>query len=232
MNAVSATAFGGVRAVLLDLDGTLLDTAPELAAAAADMLEELGLEPVTPGQVRNFIGKGVPHLVRRTLEASLGRPADDRRAGAGIESFFFHYEKRNGRTATAYPGVREGLTTLHATGFLLACVTNKPARFTEPLLQATGLAAFFSAVISGDNVAKKKPAPDPLLVACERLGIDPAEAIMIGDSSNDALAARAAGCPVLLVPYGYSESVEVQSIDCDGIVPSLLHLAGLLTLQS
>ena len=225
-------AFGSVRAVLLDLDGTLLDTAPEIAAAAADMLGELGLEPVAPGQVRAFIGKGIPHLVWRTLEASLGSRPDERRAGEGIESFFFHYEKRNGRTATVYPGVREGLTTLHASGFLLACVTNKAARFTEPLLRSTGLAAFFSAIVSGDSVARKKPAPDPLLAACERLGVGPGETLMIGDSANDALAARAAGCAVLLVPYGYSEAVNVQCIDCDGIVPSLLHLAGFLTTQS
>jgi len=223
---------GAVRAVLIDLDGTLLDTAPEIAAAAADMLAELGLAPVAPSMVREFIGKGIPSLVRRTLEQSLGRVPDERRIGSGIESFFFHYEKRNGRMATAYPGVREGLTTLHALGFKLACVTNKVARFTVPLLKATGLEAFFGAIISGDTVAKKKPAPDPVLAACSQLGVAPGEALMVGDSANDALAARAAGCPVLLVPYGYSEGVDVQTIDSDGIVPTLLHVAGLLSSQS
>jgi len=226
------TGWGAVRAVLIDLDGTLLDTAPEIAAAAADMLAELGLDPVAPERVRTFIGKGIPNLVRQTLHASLGRAADERREGSGLESFFFHYEKRNGRTATAYAGVREGLTTLHAAGYLLGCVTNKTARFTHPLLEATGLAAFFSAIVSGDTVARKKPAPDPLLAACERLGVGPDAALMVGDSTNDALAARAAGCAILLVPYGYSEGVDVQSIDCDGIVPSLLHVAGLLETQS
>ena len=223
---------GAIRAVLLDLDGTLLDTAPEIAAAAADMLAELGLEPVPPSRVREFIGKGIPSLVRRTLEASLGRIPDERRTGSGIESFFFHYEKRNGRLATAYPGVREGLTTLHTMGYALACVTNKAARFTLPLLKSTGLEAFFSAIVSGDTAARKKPAPDPVLAACSQLGVAPAEAVMVGDSANDALAARAAGCGILLVPYGYSEGVDVQSIDCDGIVPTLLHVAGLLTSQS
>ena len=218
----------GIRAVLLDLDGTLLDTAPEIAASAADMLAELGLEPVADRKVRDFIGKGIPSLVRRTLEASLGRVPDERRIGSGIESFFFHYEKRNGQLAIAYPGVREGLTTLHSMGFKLACVTNKTARFTLPLLKATGLEAFFPAIVSGDTVARKKPAPDPVLAACAQLGVAPAEAVMVGDSTNDALAARAAGCGILLVPYGYSEGVEVQSIDCDGIVSSLLHVEGLL----
>lgn len=223
---------GAVRAVLLDLDGTLLDTAPEIAAAAADMLSELGLDPVDPLRVREFIGKGIPHLVRRTLEASLGRAPDERRVGSAMEGFFFHYAKRNGCMAKPYPGVLEGITELRAKGFALACVTNKTAQFTIPLLEATGLAGFFPVVVSGDTMPKKKPAPDPLLEACRRLGIPALEALMIGDSRNDALAARAAGCPVLLVPYGYTEGEDVQGIDCDGIVPSLLHVAGLLKTQS
>ena len=225
-------SLGAVRAVLLDLDGTLLDTAPEIAAAAADMLSELGLDPVDPLRVREFIGKGIPHLVRRTLEASLGRAPDERRVGSAMEGFFFHYAKRNGCMAKPYPGVLEGITELRAKGFALACVTNKTAQFTIPLLEATGLAGFFSVVVSGDTMPKKKPAPDPLLEACRRLGIPALEALMIGDSRNDALAARAAGCPVLLVPYGYTEGEDVQGIDCDGIVPSLLHVAGLLKTQS
>ncbi len=225
-------ALGEVRAVLLDLDGTLLDTAPEIAAAAADMLAEFGRDPVPAAQVTEFIGKGVPHLVRRTLEASLGSAADERRVGSAMESFFFNYAKRNGTHAQPYPGVREGLDALRVAGFAMACVTNKIARFTEPLLIATGLAPYFSAVISGDSTAKKKPAPDPLLAACRELGVAPAQALMVGDSANDAAAARAAGCLVFLVPYGYSEGVDVHAIACDGIVPSLLHVAGLLTSQS
>ena len=225
-------SLGAVRAVLLDLDGTLLDTAPEIAAAAADMLSELGLDPVDPLRVREFIGKGIPHLVRRTLEASLGRAPDERRVGSAMEGFFFHYAKRNGCMAKPYPGVLEGITELRAKGFALACVTNKTAQFTIPLLEATGLAGFFPVVVSGDTMPKKKPAPDPLLEACRRLGVPAPEALMVGDSRNDALAARAAGCPVLLVPYGYTEGEDVQGIDCDGIVPSLLHVAGLLKIQS
>jgi phosphoglycolate phosphatase len=221
-----------VRAVLLDLDGTLLDTAPDIAAATADMLAELGLDPVAPAAIRNFIGKGLPHLVKRTLEASLGRAPDERRIGSGMESFYFHYGKRNGRLATLYPGVREGLTTLHAEGFALGCVTNKTAGFTVPLLEATALASFFSTVISGDSTARKKPAPDPILAACANLGVPPSETLMVGDSANDSISARAAGAGIYLVPYGYSEGVDVQAIDCDGIVPTLLHLAGLLSPQS
>jgi phosphoglycolate phosphatase len=224
-------AHRAIRAVLLDLDGTLLDTAPEIAASAADMLAELGLEAVAPDKVREFIGKGIPHLVRRTLESSLGRPVDERRLGSGIESFFFHYGKRNGSTAQPYSGVLEGLDALRAAGFALGCVTNKAARFTAPLLKATGLQPFFSSVVSGDTMPRKKPAPDPIIAACAQLGVTPAQAVMVGDSTNDSLAARAAGCAILLVPYGYSEGVHVHCIDCDGIVPTLLHVAGLLQLS-
>ena len=224
--------FRAVRGVLLDLDGTLLDTAPEIAAAACAMLAELGLKPVKADEVSTFIGKGIPHLVRRTLEASLGRAPDERRVGSGIESFFFNYEKHNGRIAKPYAGVIEGLNAMRAASVPLACVTNKTVQFTGPLLEATGLAQYFSAVICGDSVARKKPAPDPIHAACAILAVTPAEALMVGDSSNDALAARAAGCPVLLVPYGYNEGVDVQSVDSDGIVPSLLHVAGLLRSQS
>jgi len=224
--------YRAVRAVLLDLDGTLLDTAPEIAAAASDMLAELGLEPVAVPQIRDFIGRGIPSLVRRTLESSLGRVPDERRIGSAIESFFFNYEKRNGRSAKTYPGVREGLDAMRGAGFALACVTNKTAQFTLPLLKATGLEPYFRVVISGDTLARKKPEPDPLLAACDRLAVAPREALMVGDSTNDALAARAAGCPVLLASYGYSEGVDVQTIDCDGIFASLLDLPGLLRPQS
>jgi phosphoglycolate phosphatase len=224
--------YSAVRAVLLDLDGTLLDTAPEIAAAAADMLSELGLDPVAPGRVRDFIGRGIPDLVRRTLEASLGAPPDERRVGSAMKGFFFHYARRNGRSAVAYPGVFDGLDALRGKGFPLACVTNKTTQFTLPLLEATGLAGYFATVVCGDTGPRKKPAPDPLLLACDRLKVNPTHALMVGDSANDALAARAAGCPVLLVPYGYTEGVDVQGIECDGIVPSLLHVAGFLKSQS
>lgn len=226
------TGLAAVRAVLLDLDGTLLDTAPELEAATADMLAELGLHAVPAPVVRGFIGKGVPHLVRRALEASLGRVPDERRTGTGLESFFHHYGLRNGTLAIAYPGVRQGLEAVRNLGLPMACVTNKPARFTEPLLAASGLREFFSVVVSGDSTKSKKPAADPILAACERLDRAPAAALMVGDSVNDALSARAAGCMVVLVPYGYDGGVGVQSVDCDGIVPSLLHVAGFLRPQS
>ena len=151
---------------------------------------------------------------------------------AALRSFEHHYAQLNGRRSVLYPGVREGLTALRSRGVRLACVTNKPARFTQPLLARFDLAQDFDAVVSGDTVARKKPDPEPVLAACRLLGVAIADAVMIGDSANDALAARAAGCRVLLLPYGYAEAGAVQDIDCDGIVESLLHAAQVPALWS
>ena len=221
-----------MRAALLDLDGTLLDTAPDLAAAANAMLAELRLPGLEDRRVRGFIGKGLAHLVCRSLGAARGAEPDAQMLAAALRSFEHHYAQLNGRRSVLYPGVREGLTALRSRGVRLACVTNKPARFTQPLLARFDLAQDFDAVVSGDTVARKKPDPEPVLAACRLLGVAIADAVMIGDSANDALAARAAGCRVLLLPYGYAEAGAVQDIDCDGIVESLLHAAQVPALWS
>jgi phosphoglycolate phosphatase len=200
-----------VRAVLVDLDGTLLDTAPDLAAAANAMLAELGRPPRALEEVKTFIGKGIARLVERCLSGEVNEKA--------LEIFMRHYEKDSGLHSSIYPGVVEGLTSLKR--FRLACVTNKAERFTQPLLERKGLAKYFDAVICGDMVAKGKPDPACYRLACERLGVKPSEAVVIGDSENDALAARAAGIRVYCVPYGYNEGRPVESIDCDGILDSL-----------
>lgn len=216
-----------MRAALIDLDGTLLDTAPDLAAAANAMLADLSLAPIDEFGVRGFIGKGLAHLVRRTLGAVRGAEPDERTLERALKSFEHHYALLNGLRSALYPGVREGLAALRSRGARLACVTNKPARFTQPLLEHFNLARYFDAVVSGDSVARGKPDPEPLLAACSQLGVAISEAVMIGDSANDALAARAAGCRVLLVPYGYAEAAALRNLDCDGIVESLLHAAQL-----
>jgi len=209
-----------IRAALIDLDGTLLDTAPDLAAAANAMLAELGLAAISVATASSFIGQGVQTFVARALKAA-GRDPD----GSEIEIFSRHHERAGGSLAKAYPGVREGLGKMKAAGLALACVTNKPARFTLPLLEATALAPYFDAVVSGDSVGRRKPDPEPLLHACSMLGVTPDEAVMVGDSANDSIAARAAGCGFLLVPYGYREGRQVQDIECDGIVESLVEAA-------
>jgi phosphoglycolate phosphatase len=203
------------RAVLLDLDGTLLDTAHDIAAAANAMLAELGLAALPAGTVRGFIGSGIPKLVARCLQAA-GEPMRE----AALRSFAAHYARLNGTAAAPFPGVLEGLERMRAAGLRLACVTNKAAAYTVPLLAKAGLASRMDATVSADEVGRRKPDPEPFLHACRLLGLAAGEAVVIGDSANDAEAARAAGCRVLLVSYGYSEGRDVRSLDCDGVFAS------------
>lgn len=214
-----------ILAVLVDLDGTLLDTAPDLTAAANAMLAELGRAALAESEVREFIGQGIDHLVRRCLESS---GAGAQPFAAARERFDVHYAQSNGRASREFPGVREGLAAMQRAGLRLACVTNKAERFTLPLLDRTGLSGYFGAVVTADQVGKRKPDAAPFVHACVRLGVAPADAAVIGDSENDALGARAAGCRIYLVPYGYREGREVRAIESDGIVASLLHAAEVL----
>lgn len=205
-----------VRAVLLDLDGTLLDTAPDIAAAANAMLAEQGLPPLPAGTVRDFIGSGIPKLVERCLQASGFALACARWEGA-LRSFATHYDKLNGRSSAPFPGVVAALERMRGAGLRLACVTNKASAFTLPLLEKSGLSPYLSAVVTPDQAGRRKPDPAPFLHACRILEASPGESVVIGDSANDAEGARAAGCGVLLVSYGYSEGRDVRTLDCDGV---------------
>jgi phosphoglycolate phosphatase len=213
-----------IKAVLLDLDGTLLDTAPDLAAAVNAMLAGIGLKALPASTVREFIGSGIVRLVERSLQAA-GLPLPCAHLEPALRSFGAHYRRLNGSAAAPFPGVVEGLGRLRAGGLRLACVTNKAAAFTAPLLEKSGLARFFDAVVSADQVGARKPQPEPFLFACRALEVEPAAAAVIGDSANDAEGARAAGCRVLLVSYGYSEGRDVRELDCDGVVASFAEAA-------
>jgi phosphoglycolate phosphatase len=210
-----------VAGVVIDLDGTLLDTAPDLVAAANAMRAELDLPPLPFDTVMSYVGKGADVLVHRSLTGALDGQAEPALFAAGREAFLRWYTDLNGRETRDYPGVREGLAAMRAAGLRLAVVTNKPIAFAVPLLALTGLSAHFELVIGGDTLPWKKPDPAPMLHACARLGLPPERVVAIGDSINDALAARAAGMPVLAVPYGYNEGRDVRELDVDGIVDSL-----------
>lgn len=205
-----------VRAVLFDLDGTLLDTIADLAEGANRMLAELG-RPTRPlAEIHSFVGKGIPNLVRRCMtENAHASEAEIERA---IAVFRRHYADVNGRQTTIYPGVLETLDALREMDLRLACVTNKAGDFTRPLLERMRLDGYFDAVVCGDTLPVKKPDPAVLHHACALLGVAAPAALMVGDSANDALAARAAGMPVLLVTYGYSEGMPVDTIECDGLL--------------
>ncbi|MEO6270954.1 MAG: phosphoglycolate phosphatase [Lautropia sp.] len=219
-----------VRAACIDLDGTLLDTIPDLAAAANAMLVALKLAPLPQERIRRFVGKGVEVLIDRTLAAAGGLAAADGPATGETARVHFYsaYRELNGSEARTYPGVVQGLQGLRDLGITLACVTNKPDEFAVPLLQRCGLDAYFDFVIGGDTLPFKKPHPGQLLEACRRWSLDPAQVLVVGDSVNDADAARAAGMPVYLVPYGYNEGRNVRDADVDGIVSSLSELPSLI----
>ena len=217
------------KAVLLDLDGTLLDTAPDLHEAANGMLADLGRPPVVMADIRAYVGRGIPNLVKRLLAGSLEAADDPAPPPAeALASFRRHYAESNGRRAAPYPGVVEGLGALAAMGLPLACITNKAETFTGPLLERTGLARYFRVVVSGDTLPRAKPDPMPLIWVCGHFDLRPKDMLMIGDSVNDAKAARAAGCPVFIVPYGYNEGRDVRKLDCDAIVATILEATTLI----
>jgi len=205
-------------AAIVDLDGTMVDTLGDFVVALADTLAELGLPPVDHAFVERTIGKGSEHLIRATLHHVGGDPERYERAWQHYQA---HYRRINGRHAIVYAGVPQGLRRLRDAGLRLACLTNKPTAFALDLLRVKDLADHFEVVFGGDAFERKKPDPLPLLKCCEALGSTPSRTLMIGDSSNDAHAARAAGCPVVLVTYGYNHGEPVQAVDADGFVDRL-----------
>ncbi|HXF67712.1 MAG TPA: phosphoglycolate phosphatase [Burkholderiales bacterium] len=217
-----------VKAVMVDLDGTLADTIPDLAVATNMMLRELGRAEIAEPVIRTYVGKGIAKLVERALAGSLEGGAPRAALERALPVFERCYAAVNGRHTVLFPGVIEGLRALRAMGLPLACVTNKAARFTAPLLERLGIAEYFAQVIAGDTLARSKPDPEPLLHAARAFGIAPREMLMIGDSVNDAAAARAAGCPVICVSYGYNEGRDVRELDVDAIVPSLAEAIRLI----
>ncbi|RZJ53864.1 MAG: phosphoglycolate phosphatase [Acidovorax sp.] len=218
-------------AAIVDLDGTMVDTMGDFAEAINRMLRDLDLPPIEAARIEPMVGKGSENLLRSVLQHVLAQ--DDKAQAAtqidalypaAWDSYQRHYLAINGQYSAVYAGVVDGLQALRAAGLRLACLTNKPTDFAVPLLQAKGLDGFFDQVFGGDAFERKKPDPLPLLKTCEALGTAPARTLMVGDSSNDAQAARAAGCPVVLVTYGYNHGQPVRGVDADGFVDSLAAL--------
>jgi phosphoglycolate phosphatase len=217
-----------VRAAVIDLDGTLLDTAPDFHAAINAMRAEFALAPLDVATIVSFVGKGSENLVRRVLAQDFDDNAVTRHLEQAMDAYQRHYLAINGLYSRLYPAVVEGLQALRDKGLRLACVTNKPMAFCVPLLEKMGLRGYFEVVYGGDSFATRKPDPAPVLAVCRDFELSPAEVIVIGDSVNDAMAARAAGCRVLLLPYGYNHGESVHDADCDGIVESILAASQLI----
>ncbi len=216
---------GRHRAVLIDLDGTLVDTLSEIAAAANAMLENAGRPALSQRAVAEVVGEGASVLVARLVGAD--------GVAEWLPVYLAHYRRLNGASATLYPLAVEGLDAMRAAGRVIACVTNKPRELVGPLFDALHIADRFDCIVGGGDTVDRKPLPGPLLLACERLGVEPAQCVMIGDSKNDALAAVATGCVSLTVPYGYPGSSGVDDLPqgllerglTRAIVPDLLAAA-------
>lgn len=218
-----------VAAVLFDLDGTLLDTAADIALALNRALAEQRLPPLPEEEVRQLIGRGAPTLIERAVVRVAGHGAAD--VHSLLASFSFHYDRMHERDedrARAFPGVAEGLASIRALGLRVAVVTNKSRHAAASLLQRLGLSQWIEVIVGGDSCQHRKPHPQPLLIACEALEVTPAQTLMVGDSTIDVQAARAAGMRIVCVPYGYNEGGDPRTLPCDAFVETLGELPALL----
>jgi phosphoglycolate phosphatase len=226
--AVCARSALKVNAVVFDLDGTLIHTAPDLAHAVNRMREDLAMSRLPQSDVMNWIGNGVTRLVKRALTETWDGEPDADLFERGHALFHRHYMDGVCEHSEPYPDVCAALVELKARGFRLACVTNKLQAFTEPLLEELELDGFFESIISGDSLARKKPDPLPLRHICDRFGIAPRDAVLVGDSVNDIKAAKAAGMPVICVSYGYNQGLDLTKFEPNAIIASFKELTDIL----
>ncbi len=208
-------------AAIVDLDGTMVDTVGDFVVALDRMLAELSLPQVDRGFVLHTIGKGSENLIRQTLLSCGG---DEALFDAAFARYQHHYGDINGDHSAVFPGVAEGLVKLRDAGLKLGCVSNKPTRYAKELLALKGLDGFFACVYGGDAFERKKPDPMPLIKTCETVGVPPSRTLMIGDSINDAIAARAAGCAVVLVNYGYNHGEPIEAAGADQVIERIDQL--------
>jgi phosphoglycolate phosphatase len=214
--------------ILIDVDGTLVDSVPDLAYCVDAMMQQLGLPPRGEQQVRDWVGNGVERLVRRALVGALDGEPDEADFQRAYPLFLALYAENTSKRSVLYPGIREGIRLLRDAGYRLGCVTNKAAQFTGPLLKDLGIYDVFSIVISGDTLPAKKPDPAPLLHAAEFFGCRPQDALMVGDSVSDVQAARAAGFRIICMSYGYNHGVDIREANPDAVIDSLVDILPLL----
>jgi phosphoglycolate phosphatase len=214
--------------ILIDVDGTLVDSVPDLAYCVDEMMKQLDRPAYGEDVVRNWVGNGVERLVRRALIGQLdGEPSDEDFERA-YPIFLDLYAENTSKRSHLYAGIREGLDYLKGQGYRLGCVTNKAAQFTLPLLKDLGVHDEFEIIVSGDSLPKKKPDPMPLLHAAEQLGVTPAQSLMVGDSKSDVKAARAAGFQIVCMSYGYNHGEDIRNYDPDAVIDSLVEIRALL----
>jgi len=210
--------------ILIDVDGTLVDSVPDLAFCVDEMMHRMGREPRGEIRVRDWVGNGVERLVRRALIGQLDGEPDAAEFDRAYPVFLELYAENTSKRSLLYPGVIEGLEYIRVAGYALGCVTNKAEQFTLPLLRDLGIYDYFSIVICGDTLAQKKPHPAPLLHAAEFFKVSPAQSLMVGDSISDVKAARAAGFQIACLPYGYNHGEDIRVAEPDVIIETLAHL--------
>jgi phosphoglycolate phosphatase len=214
--------------VLIDVDGTLVDSVPDLAFCVDALMARLGRPARGEAAVRNWVGNGVERLVRRALTGTLDSEPSEADFDEAYPIFVELYAENTSKRSRLYPGVKEGVAWLQANGYRLGCVTNKAARFTEPLLADLGLADAFEIIISGDTLPEKKPSPLPLLHAAAHFGVEPRRALMVGDSVSDVKASRAAGFSIICMSYGYNHGRDIRELGPDAVIDSMAELNTLL----
>ncbi len=218
------------QVILSDLDGTLVDSIPDLAFAVDAMLSDLNYPLAGLEKVRTWVGNGMDNLVRRALSGNLSAEGvDEATFQRAIPLFKQHYQQCNGQHSTLYAGVVETLTHLTQAGYKLGCVTNKPEQFTRPLLEVLDIAQYFELVVGGDTVARRKPDPLPLQYGMQHFQVNAQQTLFLGDSKNDVQAARAAGCPVVCVSYGYNHGENIEDCQPDAIIHALTELLPVLS---
>ena len=217
------------KLILIDVDGTLVDSVPDLAFCVNEMMKRLGMPEHSESDIRNWVGNGVERLTRRALIGQLDGEPDEALFRKAYPIFLELYAENTSTRSVLYPGIREGLNRLRDAGYVLGSVTNKASQFTVPLLKDLGIYDDFAVVVAGDTLDKKKPDPAPLLYAAERMGVHPADCLMIGDSINDVTAARAAGFQIVCMPYGYNHGNDIRDANPDAVIDSLAHLDTLLS---
>jgi phosphoglycolate phosphatase len=214
--------------ILIDVDGTLVDSVPDLAYCVDEMMKQLGLSAHGEEKVRDWVGNGVERLVRRALVGQLDGEPDEALFEKAYPIFLDLYAVNTSQRSSLYPGVREGLDYIKAAGYTLGCVTNKAAQFTIPLLKDLGIHDDFENIVCGDTLAKKKPDPLPLLHSAEVLGVTPEKSLMLGDSVSDVKAARAAGFQIICMSYGYNHGVDIRESSPDAVIDSMTELKELI----
>jgi phosphoglycolate phosphatase len=214
--------------ILIDVDGTLVDSVPDLAFCVDAMLQQLGRPTRGEAAVRNWVGNGVERLVERALTGELDGKPDAAEFERAYPLFLELYAGNTSQRSCLYPGVRDALDLLKANSYPLGCVTNKAAQFTEPLLADLDLADYFSIIISGDTLPFKKPDPGPLLHAAAYFGVAPEASLMIGDSVSDVKAARAAGFQIVCLSYGYNHGEDIRDAHPDAVIDTMTEIMSLL----